>query len=295
MRQLKINHSITNRDSESLEKYLQEISKIDLLSAEEEVELATNIKKWDQKSLEKLAKANLRFVVSVAKQYQGQWLSLNDLINEGNIWLIKAAQKFDETKWFKFISYAVWWIRQSILQAIAEQSRVVKLPSNKFWTLSKLNKAFGKLEQKYEREPTVEELAEILEIEQFEVEELILNKNNAKSLSEGIWWDSYEDWFTLEDVLWIDNLEELSDNIDDKSKVENLIKILKKPHIVNIDNLLLFTKYYGIDIDNNTIDLWKQKTIWELSIELNIPKNTITNRLNKTTIQIRHILAKNNI
>jgi RNA polymerase primary sigma factor len=170
MRQLKITKSITNRESQSLEKYLQEIGKVDLLTPEEEVELAKKIKQGDQISLERLTKANLRFVVSVAKQYQNQGLSLSDLINEGNLGLIKAAQRFDETRGFKFISYAVWWIRQSILQALAEQSRIVRLPLNKVGSLNKINRAFSELEQEYEREPSAEELASLLEIPTEEVE-----------------------------------------------------------------------------------------------------------------------------
>lgn len=170
MRQLKITKSITNRESQSLEKYLQEIGKVDLLTPEEEVDLAKRIKQGDQIALEKLTKANLRFVVSVAKQYQNQGLSLSDLINEGNLGLIKAAQRFDETRGFKFISYAVWWIRQSILQALAEQSRIVRLPLNKVGSLNKINKAFSELEQEYEREPSPEELAENLDIPTEEVE-----------------------------------------------------------------------------------------------------------------------------
>jgi RNA polymerase primary sigma factor len=170
MRQLKITKSITNRESQSLEKYLQEIGKVDLLTPEEEVELAKRIKQGDQIALEKLTKANLRFVVSVAKQYQNQGLSLSDLINEGNLGLIKAAQRFDETRGFKFISYAVWWIRQSILQALAEQSRIVRLPLNKVGSLNKINKAFSELEQNFEREPSADELAALLEIPTEEVE-----------------------------------------------------------------------------------------------------------------------------
>ena len=174
MRQLKISKSITNRESQSIEKYLQEIGKEDLITAEEEVELAKRIKQGDQEALEKLVRANLRFVVSVAKQYQNNSLSLNDLINEGNVGLVKAAQKFDETRGFKFISYAVWWIRQSIMQALAEQSRLVRLPLNKVGSLSKINQAFAELEQKYEREPTPEELAELLEIEADEIENTLM-------------------------------------------------------------------------------------------------------------------------
>ena len=169
MRQLKITKSITNRESQSLEKYLQEIGKVDLISPEEEVQLAIRIKQGDQRALDRLTKANLRFVVSVAKQYQNQGLSLPDLINEGNLGLIKAAQRFDETRGFKFISYAVWWIRQSVLQALAEQSRIVRLPLNKVGLTNRINKAFSQLEQEYEREPSAEELAEVLEIEIEEV------------------------------------------------------------------------------------------------------------------------------
>ncbi len=164
MRQLKITKSITNRESASLDKYLQEIGKEELISVEEEVELAQRIKKGDRAALEKLTKANLRFVVSVAKQYQNQGLSLPDLINEGNLGLIKAAEKFDETRGFKFISYAVWWIRQSILQALAEQSRIVRLPLNQVGSLNKINKAFARFEQENERTPTPEELAEALDL-----------------------------------------------------------------------------------------------------------------------------------
>ncbi len=164
MRQLKITKSITNRESQSLDKYLQEIGKEELITAEIEVELARRIKAGDQVALEKLTKANLRFVVSVAKQYQNQGLTLPDLINEGNLGLIKAAQRFDETRGFKFISYAVWWIRQSILQALAEQSRIVRLPLNQVGSLNKINKAFSKLEQEYERPPNAGELALVLDI-----------------------------------------------------------------------------------------------------------------------------------
>src|ERR1700704_5498186 len=169
MRQLKITKSITNRESQSLEKYLQEIGREELITAEEEVRLARKIKEGDQGALDRLTKANLRFVVSVAKQYQNQGLSLPDLINEGNLGLIKAAQRFDETRGFKFISYAVWWIRQSILQALAEQSRIVRLPLNKVGLTNRIQKAYSQLEQEYEREPSVEELAELLNIEPEEV------------------------------------------------------------------------------------------------------------------------------
>ncbi len=169
MRQLKITKSITNRDTASLDKYLQEIAKVDLISAEEEVKLAVKIREGDEDALHKLTNANLRFVVSVAKQYQNQGLSLPDLINEGNLGLIKAAKRFDETRGFKFISYAVWWIRQSIISAVADQSRMVRLPLNKIGTISKIKKAALAHEQKYEREPSPEELAEILEMHEDDI------------------------------------------------------------------------------------------------------------------------------
>ena len=169
MRQLKISKSITNRESESLEKYLQEIGKVDLISPDEEVKLAVLIKKGDQRALDRLTKANLMFVVSVAKQYQNQGLTLSDLINEGNLGLIKAAQRFDETRGFKFISYAVWWIRQSILQALADQARIVRLPLNKVGLSGRISRTFSQLEQEFEREPTAEEIAGVLDVDVDEV------------------------------------------------------------------------------------------------------------------------------
>jgi len=178
MRQLKITKQVTNRDTLSLDKYLHEIGKVELLSAEKEVELAKRIKKGDRQALETLIKANLRFVVSVSKQYQNQGLTLNDLINEGNLGLIKAAERFDETRGFKFISYAVWWIRQSILQALAEQARIVRLPLNKIGSINKINKAFSKLEQEFQREPTVDEVAELMEAKP----ELIEDSMNFSSI-----------------------------------------------------------------------------------------------------------------
>lgn len=175
MRQLKITKQVTNRETASLDKYLQEIGKVELISPEQEVEFAKRIKQGDQEALERLTKANLRFVVSVSKQYQNQGLTLSDLINEGNLGLIKAAQRFDETRGFKFISYAVWWIRQSILQALAEQARIVRLPLNKIGSINKINKAFSDLEQEFEREPTAEEIATILDLTNDEVNESMSN------------------------------------------------------------------------------------------------------------------------
>jgi RNA polymerase primary sigma factor len=182
MRQLKITQSITNRESQSLDKYLHEIGKVDLITAEEEVILAQKIREGDQAALERLTKTNLRFVVSVAKQYQNQGLTLGDLINEGNLGLIKAAKRFDETKGFKFISYAVWWIRQSILQAIAEQSRIVRLPLNQVGSLSQISKAFSRLEQEFEREPSPEELADNLETTVEKISDTLSNSGRHVSM-----------------------------------------------------------------------------------------------------------------
>jgi RNA polymerase primary sigma factor len=211
MRQLKISKSITNRESPSLEKYLQEIGKVDLISAEEEVRLAALIRKGDQRALDRLTKANLRFVVSVAKQYQNQGLTLPDLINEGNLGLIKAAHRFDETKGFKFISYAVWWIRQSILQAIAEQSRIVRLPLNKVGLTNRVQKAFSQLEQEFEREPSVEEVAEMLDMETDEVSASL--GTNARHVSVDSPFSEGEE-STLLDVLENPNAEKTDEYLD---------------------------------------------------------------------------------
>ncbi|MBK8368913.1 MAG: RNA polymerase sigma factor RpoD/SigA [Bacteroidetes bacterium] len=182
MRQLKITKQITNRETASLDMYLQDIGRVELITADEEVVLAQKIKQGDQKALDKLVKANLRFVVSVSKQYQNQGLSLPDLINEGNLGLIKAAKRFDETRGFKFISYAVWWIRQSILQALAEQSRIVRLPLNKIGAINKINKTFAKLEQELEREPIAEEISEILDILPEDIRETMKNQGRHMSM-----------------------------------------------------------------------------------------------------------------
>jgi RNA polymerase primary sigma factor len=198
MRQLKITKQVTNRETASLDKYLQEIGKVELITAEEEVELARRIKAGDKDALEKLTKANLRFVVSVSKQYQNQGLSLPDLINEGNLGLIKAAQRFDETRGFKFISYAVWWIRQSILQALAEQSRIVRLPLNKIGSINKINKAYARLEQQNEREPDSHEIADMLDIPESEVKESIRNSGRHISMDAPLIQDEEN---TLYDVL----------------------------------------------------------------------------------------------
>jgi RNA polymerase primary sigma factor len=210
MRQLKISKSITNRESQSLEKYLQEISKVELITPEQEVQLAIRIKEGDQRALDKLVKCNLRFVVSVAKQYQNQGLTLPDLINEGNLGLIKAAIRFDETRGFKFISYAVWWIRQSILQALAEQSRIVRLPLNKVGLSNRIAKAYQQLEQEFEREPSAEELAYMLEVSLEEVRATmgvgLRHVSMDSPISEG------EDG-TLADIMENPNAEKTDDNL----------------------------------------------------------------------------------
>jgi RNA polymerase primary sigma factor len=198
MRQLKITKQVTNRDTPSLDKYLQEIGKVDLISPEDEVILARRIKSGDDEALKKLVKANLRFVVSVAKQYQNQGMSLPDLINEGNLGLMKAAQRFDETRGFKFISYAVWWIRQAILQALAEQARIVRLPVNKIGSINRINRAFARLEQEYEREPSSQEIADMLEMFPEDVKESL--KTNGRTVSMDAPLSSEED-NTMYDVL----------------------------------------------------------------------------------------------
>jgi len=220
MRQLKITKSITNRESQSLEKYLQEIGKVELISPEEEVRLALLIKQGDQKALERLTKANLRFVVSVAKQYQNQGLSLPDLINEGNVGLIKAAQRFDETRGFKFISYAVWWIRQSILQALAEQARIVRLPLNKVGLTNRIQKAFSTLEQQYEREPSAEELAELLDMDTEEVAATL--GINARHVSMDTPISEGEDG-TLLDLLENPNAEKTDGELDHRQSLKTEI------------------------------------------------------------------------
>jgi RNA polymerase primary sigma factor len=203
MRQLKISKQVTNRETASLDKYLQEIGKVDLITADEEVSLAQRIRAGDRAALEKLTKANLRFVVSVSKQYQNQGLSLPDLINEGNLGLIKAANRFDETRGFKFISYAVWWIRQSILQALAEQSRIVRLPLNKIGAINKINKAYARLEQEFEREPNYEEIAILLEISENEVKDSIRNSGRHVSMDAPLMQDEDNNMY---DVLRSDDI-----------------------------------------------------------------------------------------
>jgi len=242
MRQLKIATQITNRDSQAVEKYLQEISRISMITPEEETTLAQKIHVGDQRALEKLVKANLRFVVSVAKQYQHQGLSLSDLINEGNLGLIKAAQRFDETKGFKFISYAVWWIRQSILQALAEQGRLVRLPQNKIGTYNKANKAYIAFEQEHEREPSTEELASILEMSETEIANIFSSNTRHTSLDAPV--------HEAEDVAMGDLLEGSNDTDDDvmkdslKSEIKRILKSL------TIREAEIISAYFGLEGDS---------------------------------------------
>ena len=245
MRQLKITKSITNRESQSLEKYLQEIGKVELITPEEEVQLAIRIKQGDLKALDRLTKANLRFVVSVAKQYQSQGLSLPDLINEGNLGLIKAAQRFDETRGFKFISYAVWWIRQSILQALAEQSRIVRLPLNKVGLTNRINKAYQQLEQEYEREPSVEELAEVLELDTEEVAATLSMSSRHVSMDSPI--ADGED-STLIDIMFNPNAELADENIINKESLEKEIE--RSLNTLTDRQQEVIRYFFGIGIDH---------------------------------------------
>ncbi|HNW76167.1 MAG TPA: RNA polymerase sigma factor RpoD/SigA [Bacteroidales bacterium] len=245
MRQLKISKSITNRETASLDKYLQDIGKEELISADEEVQLAQRIRQGDQMALEKLCKANLRFVVSVAKQYQNQGLSLPDLINEGNLGLIKAARRFDETRGFKFISYAVWWIRQSILQALAEQARIVRLPLNQVGSLSKLNKASVKLEQKYERPPSLDEIAKELEIPEHKVEETLRMSTRTVSMDAPI---DQDEEVKLLDVFVSEDTPDTDANLIRESLSQEIQRSLatlteKEREIINM--------FYGIGVPHN--------------------------------------------
>ena len=224
MRQLKITQSITNRESASLEKYLQDIGKEELITPQQEVALAQRIRNGDRAALDKLTRANLRFVVSVAKQYQNQGLSLPDLINEGNLGLIKAAQRFDETKGFKFISYAVWWIRQSILQSIAEQSRMVRLPLNQIGAMNKVRKAFSKLEQEYQREPSADEISDVIELSTNQVADAM--RGSSKPVSVDAPFDNNEDSNTLLDVLENDHFPSADSILINESLQEDINRSL---------------------------------------------------------------------
>ena len=241
MRQLKITKQVTNRDTRSLEKYFQEISKIDLITADEEVELAQRIKKGDRRALDKLVKANLRFVVSVAKQYQNQGLKLSDLINEGNLGLVKAAKRFDETRGFKFISYAVWWIRQAILQALAEQSRIVRLPLNKIGSISKINKAYARLEQQQEREPNYEEIAKELDMSITNVENCMKSSGRSISMDAPL---KEQDDFSLYNVLEAKESVKPDSNMINQSLKHEINRALNS--LTHKESIVL-QMYYGIN------------------------------------------------
>ncbi len=269
MRQLKITKSITNRESQSLEKYLQEIGKVELITPEEEVKLAIRIKQGDQIALEKLTKANLRFVVSVAKQYQNQGLTLPDLINEGNLGLIKAAQRFDETRGFKFISYAVWWIRQSILQALAEQSRIVRLPLNKVGLTNRISKAYSHLEQEFEREPTPEELATYLEIEIEEVRSTMSASIRHVSMDQPI----------------------------SEGEDGTLIDLLENPNAISTDNELAFKVSLKTEIDRSLSTLTeRQKDVirffFGIGVDHPLSLEDIGERFHLTRERVRQIKDK---
>ena len=267
MRQLKITRSITNRENESLDKYLQEISRESLISPEREVELAQRIKKGDKIALEKLTRANLRFVVSVAKQYQNNGLSLSDLINEGNLGLIKAAEKFDPTKGFKFISYAVWWIRQSVIQAIAEHSRIVRLPLNQVGSLNKINKAFSIFEQEFERAPSDEELAKVLDIPTEKINDTL--KASNKPFSVDAPFEEGEDGSLL-DVL----VDKESPGTDKKMLKESLLREIERAlNTINEREKEVIKFFYGIDVPEMTIE-------------------EIANRLKLTRERVRQIKEK---
>ncbi len=276
MRQLKITKQVTNREVASLDKYLQEIGRVELISAEEEVALAQRIKQGDVAALEKLTKCNLRFVVSVAKQYQNQGLTLPDIINEGNLGLIKAAQRFDETRGFKFISYAVWWIRQSILQAIAEQSRIVRLPLNKIGSLNKINKASSKLEQIHQRKPNNDEIAELLEISPNEVRDSMRNSGRHVSMDAPLIQD--ED-ITLYDLLGNDEIKTpeqglLTDSL--KIEIERAIATLSKREA----DVLRF--YFGL---NGNYPL----TLDEIGEKLGLTRERVRQIKEKAIRRLKHI------
>jgi RNA polymerase primary sigma factor len=275
MRQLKISKSITNRETASLDKYLQDIGREELITAEEEVELARRIKSGDDKALEKLVKANLRFVVSVAKQYQNQGLSLPDLINEGNLGLIKAAQRFDETRGFKFISYAVWWIRQSILQALAEQSRLVRLPLNQVGSLNKIKKATSRLEQEFERPPSVEEIAQKLDIPEHKLDKAMRITTRYVSMDAPIAEDEdtkFLDVFVSDDTPRTDNnLMRESLNKEIQRSLSTLTE--KERDVINL--------YYGIGMNHGL-------TLDEIGAKFNLTRERVRQIKEKAIRRLKH-------
>nr|WKN37383.1 sigma-70 family RNA polymerase sigma factor [Tunicatimonas sp. TK19036] len=279
MKQLKISKQITNRESQSLDRYLVEIGKVSLITADEEVILAKKIKEGDQRALEKLTKANLRFVVSVAKQYQSSDLTLGDLINEGNMGLIKAAQRFDETRGFKFISYAVWWIRQSIMQAIAEQSRVVRLPLNRVSSLHKITKTFSELEQRYHREPTVEEIAELSEMTEDEVSFTMNLSGRHLSLD--------APFVNGEENGLLDVLENESEEADTDLMMSSLRKELERAlSTLTAREADVIAHYFGLDGG-------KAMTLEEIGKKYNLTRERVRQIKEKATRRLRHSSRSN--
>ena len=275
MRQLKITKQVTNRDELSLDKYLHDIGKAELITAEEEVELARRIKQNDQVALEKLVVANLRFVVSVSKQYQNQGLSLADLINEGNLGLIKAAKRFDETRGFKFISYAVWWIRQSILQALSEQARIVRLPLNKIGSLNRINRTFSRLEQLLEREPSAEELAEDLNISVAEVKQALKNKGKPVSMDAPL---REDDDNSLYDVLSSKNSPKPDRNLMTESLQKEVDRAL---NTLTLREKELLHLYYGLE---NTVP----HTLEEIGIKFDLTRERVRQIKEKAIRRLKH-------
>ena len=272
---VKISKQYTNRESQSLDKYLQEIGKVELLVPQEEIDLARRIKKGDQKALEKLTKANLRFVVSVAKQYQNQGLSLGDLINEGNLGLIKAAKRFDETRGFKFISYAVWWIRQSILQALAEQSRIVRLPLNRVGALNKIGKAFSTLEQEFEREPSASELAEELDMSLFEVSDTL--KISGRHLSMDA------PFAQGEDNRLLDVIQDSRQPTPDSGLLEESLKNEVKRALATLSEreAQVIKLYFGLDSEHSL-------TLEEIGEKFNLTRERVRQIKEKAIRRLRH-------
>lgn len=273
MRQLKITKSITNRESEALDKYLQEIGKEELVSVEEEVELAQRIRKGDRKALERLTKANLRFVVSVAKQYQNQGLSLPDLINEGNVGLIKAAERFDETRGFKFISYAVWWIRQSILQAISEQSRIVRLPLNQVGSMNKINRVLSKFEQENERRPSLEELSEHIDLPEAKIDDA-LNANSRHISVDAPFSESDES--SLLDVLINDDSPTADRQLVVESLKSEIQEVLK---LLNERERNIIEAFFGIN--------QKEMTLEEIGVKYGLTRERVRQIKEKAIRRLR--------
>jgi RNA polymerase primary sigma factor len=274
MRQLKITQSITNRESQSLDKYLNEIGKVDLITAQEEVILAQKIREGDQAALERLTKTNLRFVVSVAKQYQSQGLTLGDLINEGNLGLIKAAKRFDETKGFKFISYAVWWIRQSILSAVAEQSRIVRLPLNQIGSLSKIHKSASRLEQQYERQPTPEELAEDLETTVEKISDSLSNSGRQVSVD--------APFITGEENTLLDVLQSSDAGTDHDLMIDSLSQEIKRSLSVLAEReRLVIVLFFGLG--NNAAH-----SLEEIGEKFNLTRERVRQIKDKALMRLRN-------